>query len=412
MTRKLWWLWACALATACSDAKPAATAANDVKASAADAPDSTAAADNALAGETASSDAAAEAATQDAADAAPAADAAAEVVAELPPPPKGVPSAKITAPPAGTVIESGKPVELAGIASDTLAAAAALTVVWSSDKDGVLGTSKPDAQGVVKLSVPKLSAGKHLIQLEVKNPQGIAATDSVSIGVCAWAKPESFDTKVDGAKWKIYGDAFWDPGGWLEMTGNEQSKFGKIYNIADHVSPGDVQISFKISTGGGINGGADGFAMSVIDAKNVAELETILDAAGKGGCLGYGVAGDCGKLEISAFHLEIDTFANNGDPNKDPTSEDHIAVTLNGDATKHWLWKETPGIEDLKWHTVTIEINGPVVRVTLDGVELFNKPLPDFKFRGGYIGFSGSTGWATNYHRFDDLQILQKCLVQ
>lgn len=335
-----------------------------------------------------------------------------DIKAELPPPPIGVPAAKISTPLPAAVFEFGNPVELAGVATDTLAMPGEMVATWTSDKDGLLGTSKPDAAGVVKWTASKLSAGKHLIQLEAKNPQGVAAADTVAIGVCAWASPESFDTKLDGAKWKIYGDAAWDPGGWLEMTGNAQSKFGKIWNIADHVQPGDVQISFKIQTGGGINGGADGFALSVIDTKTVAELEAILSKAGDGGCLGYGVSGDCGPLKISAFHLEIDTFQNKGDNNTDPTSQNHIAVTLDGDATKHWLWAATPTIEDMQWHTVTVEVKLEVVRVTLDSVELFNQAIPGFKFRGGFIGFSGSTGWATNYHRFDELKILQQCLVK
>lgn len=335
-----------------------------------------------------------------------------DIKAELPPPPIGVPAAKISTPLPAAIFEFGKPVELSGVATDTLAKPGELVATWTSDKDGLLGTSKPDAAGVVKWTASKLSAGKHLIQLEAKNPQGISATDTVALGVCAWASPESFDTKLDGAKWKIYGDASWDPGGWLEMTGNAQSKFGKIWNIADYVQPGDVQISFQIQTGGGMNGGADGFALSVIDTKNVTELEAILDKAGNGGCLGYGVAGGCGSLKISAFHLEIDTFQNKGDNNTDPTPQNHIAVTLDGDATKHWLWAPAPTIEDMQWHKVTVEVKLDVVRVTLDGVELFNQAIPDFKFRGGYIGFSGSTGWATNYHRFDALQILQQCVVK
>lgn len=326
--------------------------------------------------------------------------------------PKGLPFATITAPAKGAVFEVGKLVELAGIATDTVAAAGQLKAEWTSDKDGLLGIVTPDAAGVVKLATSKLSSGQHLIWLEVKNPQGISAMDSRSIGVCAWGAPESFDTKLDGAKWKIYGDAYWDPGGWLEMTGNAQGKFGKIWNIADFVQPGDVQISFKIATGGGINGGADGFALSVIDVKSVVELEAVLAKAGDGGCLGYGVSGACGTTKVSAFHVEIDTYKNAGDPNTDPTPENHIAVTLDGDPGKHWLWKETPGIEDLKWHTVTVEVQGAKVRVTLDGAELFNEAIAGFLFRGGYIGFTGSTGWASNYHRFDELKILQQCVVK
>ena len=117
-------------------------------------------------------------------------------------------------------------------------------------------------------------------------------------------------------------------------------------------------------------------------------------------------------MAIDAFHIEIDTWQNTGDPNWDPTPDNHIGIMQNGDASNHYLWASVPFIEDLNWHPVTVEIKKDVVRVTVDGNEVMNKAIPNFKFRGGFIGFSGTTGWATNFHRFDDLQILQQCLVK
>lgn len=337
-------------------------------------------------------------------------------------PAAGAPFAEITSPATGGVVEDGKPVDLAGIATDSLYAPADLVAAWASDVDGDLGTSVPDSSGKVSLKLAKLSPGQHTISLTVTEPSGVSAVSSISIGVCSWSKPDTFDTVVSGSKWKIYGDAYFDPGGWLEMTGNAQSKKGQIFNISDFVSPGDVQISFKIATGGfltssGQSQGADGFALSVIDVKTVKDLENVLSVAGKGGCLGYGVAGDChpdGKpgLDVSAFHIEIDTWHNSGDPNYDPTSQNHIGIMQNGDATNHYLWANVPSIVDLQWHVVTVEVKGNNVRVTLDTKEIINDKIPNFKFRGGFIGFSGTTGWATNYHRFDDLQILQQCTVK
>ncbi len=374
-------------------------------------------------GTDAEADAIADAATDALTDSA---DDAADVIPDVPevdvnPNPKGVPGATITAPATGTVIESGKPVALAGIVTDTLYSGADLKVEWASDIDGVLGTSIPDASGNVSLNLPKLSPGNHTISLSVTEPSDVGAQDTISLGICSWGTPDSFDTTVAGGKWKTYGDAYFDPGGWLEMTGNAQSKKGSIYNIADYVSPGDVQLSFKIATGGYLTNsgqpkGADGFALNVIDVKTVAELETYIATAGAGGCLGYGVTGDCKQngvsMAIEAFHIEIDTWHNNGDPNVDPTLENHIGIMQNGDATNHYLWASVPFIEDLNWHPVTVQITGNVVRLTLDGVEIINKAIPNFKFRGGFIGFSGTTGWATNYHRFDELQILQQCIVK
>ncbi len=348
------------------------------------------------------------------------ADAAVDVAKELSIP-QGVPSAHITAPASGSIVEFGKPLVLAGTATDTLFTPTELTVQWASNVDGELGTSVPDASGNVSLNLTKLSSGPQTISLTVSDPSGSMNIDTVDIGVCAWGKPDTFDTVVTGGKWKTYGDAYFDPGGWLEMTGNVQSKKGAIFNTVDFVSPGDVQLSFKIATGGYLTSsgqlkGADGFALSVVDVKTVAELENYIATAGAGGCLGYGVSGDCKQngqsMAIDAFHIEIDTWQNTGDPNWDPTPDNHIGIMQNGDASNHYLWASVPFIEDLNWHPVTVEIKKDVVRVTVDGNEVMNKAIPNFKFRGGFIGFSGTTGWATNFHRFDDLQILQQCLVK
>ena len=65
----------------------------------------------------------------------------------------------------------------------------------------------------------------------------------------------------------------------------------------------------------------------------------------------------------------------------------------------------------MEWHTVTIDINGSIVVITLDGNEVMNDEIGGFSFRGGYIGFTGSTGYYTNYHRFDNLRILDQCIV-
>ena len=56
-------------------------------------------------------------------------------------------------------------------------------------------------------------------------------------------------------------------------------------------------------------------------------------------------------------------------------------------------------------------LNGANILVLLDEVEVMNDFISDFSFRGGYIGFTGSTGYYTNYHRFDNLQILDDCIV-
>lgn len=276
-----------------------------------------------------------------------------------------------------------------------------------------LATGSPNAGGFHTFTTDTLGGGTHEVVLTVTDPGGDSAEATVTVSVCTWASPETFDAELDGSSWRTRGDAYWDPGGWLEMTGNLTSRAGAIYNPVDAVNPGDVNISFRVATGGGVNGGADGFAMSIWAARNGDHLAEILELTSNGGCLGYGLSGDCGPHTVNGFHIEIDTWENRGDPNRDPTSANHIGILLDGDATNHVLWAEIPSIEDLAWHTVTVEVDGSAVTVGVDGTEVIPRThVPGLEFKGGYIAFSGSTGWASNFHRFDDLSIQQECIVR
>ena len=328
--------------------------------------------------------------------------------------PQSVLWAAIAAPEKDDVFEVGTQVTLDGTVGDSVFPADELKVTWSSSKDGILGIGAPLNDGSTSLTIDTLTAGIHAITLEVENPFGQKAWDTVVIGICAWASPETFDTDIAGTQWQKYGSAYWHPDGYLEMTGIAPDKKGAIYNLVDQVTPGDVSISFRILTGPD-PGGADGFAMNVFEADDVTHLETLIEAAKDGGGLGYGVSGDYGNAVVSAFHVEFDTWHNvyNGTTqlHTDPTEMNHIGIMTNGDPGNHLLWAEIPSIEDGVWHDVTLEVTGDVVRVTLDGVEKINEAIPGMEFRGGFIGFSGTTGYYMNQHGFDDLQILQECLV-
>ena len=146
-----------------------------------------------------------------------------------------------------------------------------------------------------------------------------------------------------------------------------------------------------------------------MEAKSVTQVQETFKKASNGGCLGYGVSGKCGKLKVTAFHVEFDTWQNKGDPNTDPTSSDHIGVMLNGDPGKHVVWAALADLENNKWHDARIDVDGTKVTVYWDGKVKVTKNVPGLDFRGGYIAISGSTGWATNFHRLDDLVILHQC---
>ena len=46
-------------------------------------------------------------------------------------------------------------------------------------------------------------------------------------------------------------------------------------------------------------------------------------------------------------------------------------------------------IEDSQWHDVEVSLQDGSARVTFDGEEIINAQVPDFVFKGGYLGFTG-----------------------
>jgi len=325
-------------------------------------------------------------------------------------PPESKLNVFFTAPSTGSTIEINQPFDVVVLTKDLVYEPEALEVTISSSVEGELATMAPDFAGWASSVVTLTKPGWHKLTAIVTNPAGEEFTEEIEIGLCSFGQPETFDAGMVDPSWKVYGDAYFDNGGWLEMTGNLQGKHGAIYNIGDKVNPGDVELSFKIWTGGGLNTGADGFAMSVINVPSVFELEEIIDMGASGGCLGYGVSGNCGPLTIDSFHIEFDTWQNDGNPNFDPLAANHIAITPDGDPSNHVFW-EAKQLEDSQWHDVMIKIVGQKITVHFDGEKIIEGDLPAFQFHGGFIGFSGTTGWATNYHRFDDLLVKQECEV-
>jgi hypothetical protein len=289
-----------------------------------------------------------------------------------------------------------------------------LTLTFTSDIDGDLIPPELAEDGTFVWNTEPLTAGMHTLTLTAFHPNGDPVSDEVQLGVCQWPAFQDFSTDPTGGDWMVFGDAHWEPQGWLEITGNVQSRAGSIYKVSNKVNQGDFRLEFKIATGAGINTGADGFSINVIDVADVAELTQYVNTAANGGCLGYGIVPGCTSsgMTVSGFHVEIDTWYNGESHIRDPISRNnHIAINLDGDPGMHGLVAETPGLEDNLWRDIAVQAVGQRLTLDMDGVRIIDAALPGFSFDGGYIGVSGSTGWATNFHRFDDLQIWDRCIV-
>jgi len=280
---------------------------------------------------------------------------------------------------------------------------------WVSDGVGEISRPTPDSDGTLTLDLTPLEPGWHALTLMATRGED-TATYAISLGLCEDPPPEGFSTAPDPALWSLYGNAYWDSNGWIEITGIGGGSEGQVFKTDRAIDSGNFTVSFDIATGGGINGGADGFALSVWDVPNPTALETLLEKTQPGGCLGYGLSADCGNASYRGFHIEFDTWHNGGDPVQDPTMANHIGILLNGDAGSHYLWAEVPSLEDLQWRSIRVETVASYVTVYMDGRSIMEGDISGFTFEGGYLGVSGSTGWASNYHRFDNLD-LEGCVV-
>ena len=309
----------------------------------------------------------------------------------------------------GDAFRAGSPNLLLGeLVSDTLDFATVEVSVVSSI-DGLVGIVTPGATGRFELSLAVLTGGRHTLTVRAVDATSTEQTATVAIAVCPTIPALDFNADLTSADWLIVGDASREPAGWLELTGLAGGQQGAIFYLGSTLSRGDTEISLRVSTGqcplpGPCDSpadGADGFAMSIIGLTGVAELANLLAAARPGEGLGYAVT----PTVVDAFHIEFDTYHNA----IDPTLGNHVAITLNGDPTNHILWTETPTLENNAWHDIVLRIAGIHVTVLMDGVTVIDADAPGLDFKGGYIGFTGSTGGSTNYHRIDDLQIVQAC---
>src|SRR5438094_625717 len=107
-------------------------------------------------------------------------------------PPNGPPVVRVVAPAAGTTLLAGKPVLLAATAADVEDGDLGAALVWTSSRDGALGTGRA-------VVVPGLSVGMHALTASVADRDGATASASVTVTVVpsTLAFSPSADTYVD-----------------------------------------------------------------------------------------------------------------------------------------------------------------------------------------------------------------------
>ncbi len=94
-------------------------------------------------------------------------------------PPNSAPECAIVAPEDGAAGESGSAVTFRGTVSDVDVPEDLLSVTWTSDKDGTIGTSTPSSGGSVTFPYADLSVDSHVVSMRVVDEAGATCTAEI-----------------------------------------------------------------------------------------------------------------------------------------------------------------------------------------------------------------------------------------
>ena len=112
-------------------------------------------------------------------------------------PPNSAPLCEISSPEDGAAGPEGELVTFGGTVSDVDVPASYLSIEWSSDKDGVLGSSSPDSSGNVSFPFADLTVNTHVISMTVTDEIGAecVANRTYTVGT---APSITIDAPTDG----------------------------------------------------------------------------------------------------------------------------------------------------------------------------------------------------------------------
>lgn len=310
--------------------------------------------------------------------------------------PDEAPEIEVLDPSTNTVLEVGS-VLLSAAVGDLEDPGTALVVSWDSSVEGALGSGTADAGGNSFVSWPApRTEGEHLLTATVTDTCGNSS--SVEVGVCQQAG-YTVD-ELDLSSWQFEGDAQWDStNDWLQLTRAAPNLVGAAFATDASVDAGNVEINFRFYIGDGT--GADGISLTALD---VDRMSTYLGGTGCG--IGYGGDADCTEgPALPGWSLEVDTFDNG--TGVEPTADDHLAFTFNGDVDGYVAWAALPEMEDTGWHDMSVVVAAPQVTVSIDGTTYIDTTLSgDFGF-DAYVGFTAGTGGQTNTHLIDSLSVTE-----
>ncbi len=150
----------------------------------------------------------------------------------------------------------------------------------------------------------------------------------------------------------------------------------------------------------GDGSGADGISLTALD---VDRMTTFLGGTGCG--IGYGGDADCtAGPALPGWSIEVDTYFNDG---QDPTEQDHLMLTFDGDVDDPEVWVVLPEMEDNGWHSMEVSVEAPFITVSVDEVIYVDQEVSGSFDFPAYVGFTAGTGGLTNYHLIESLEVTE-----
>lgn len=307
------------------------------------------------------------------------------------------PTARIDVPADGEVLPVGSDVVLTATVADPEDPPEVLTASWASSSLGHIGSAPVAADGTTTLTWPFASrpSGYQTLELQVVDGCGNAVLDSRR--VCqqeGWVASE-----LELSSWHFEGTATWDEANaTLHLTEANPYEVGTAFATASPVWGESIEIRFQFYIGGGT--GADGLSLTALDSSRATSF-----LGGTGCGIGYGGDAPCtAGPALPGWSLEVDTYFNDG---QDPTAEDHLAFTFDGDVDAPVFWTPLPEMEDSGWHTLEVRVLAPHVTVTLDGTVWLDQDLAGTFAFPAYVGFTAGTGDLTNAHLIQALTVTE-----
>lgn len=354
----------------------------------------------------------------------------------------------IATPEQGTVFNEGASVFVSGsvVATEVELAFVAVELSVAGAIDTAVQFNRETGLFAAEVSI--LPPGEHVLTFTARAAPDLEVSESVTIVVeCGFST--DFDEPLDPQMWKVLGSASLHPDGWLEMSNNQTSTSGGIFLTGRTINPGSLQLSFRISTGasqcpvpdmscarpdGRPYEISDGFAVTFwnVAPEGVDELWSALCRCGSGAVTTRTILESQGRLEPpEGITIEFDSYPNSCPNNGffDPVQMPHIEILQNGrfhrapdgltreercmltdfSEEEGETWAAYPDFTDNLWHDVDLSIEGGRVTVHIDGGLVLDADLPDFRFKGGVLAFSGGSGAVPAFQRFDDLSIESGC---